>query len=298
MTAEFINRIKRICRTENDFPLAEKSSFKTGGRALLAAFPDSESEISEIIYSAETCGMKYTVLGNMTNVLVPDEGYDGLVIFTSLLRKTDINEDVIVAECGASLTALSATAGSLSLSGLEFAYGIPGTVGGAVYMNAGAYGGCMADVIRSVRVIAPDEEKIIDYKNDRCSFGYRDSRFRHSGEIIVSVTLGLGRGDKEAIRDKMNGFMQARMEKQPLDRPSAGSTFKRPAGYFAGALIESAGLRGYRLGGAGVSDKHAGFIVNNGGATSREIEELIKFVKNKVYETSGVMLDEEIIYLR
>lgn len=297
MDKGFIGAARSICPCAENVPLCEKSSFRIGGAARLCAFPKSEDELMTLAAAARGEGVRYAVLGNMTNVLAPDDGYDGLIIFTTSLCDVRFDGDTVTAESGAPITSLAFSAGKRCLSGLEFAYGIPGTVGGAIFMNAGAYGGEMKSVVRSVRAYSATDGRVREYTAEECEFGYRESRFRRGGEIILSAEMTLVPGNADEIGAVMRKNMDARKEKQPLDRPSAGSTFKRPEGYFAGKLIEDAGLKGYRIGGAAVSEKHAGFIVNEGGATERDVSALTEYIKAKVYENSGVKLEEEIIHL-
>ena len=298
MDKNFVNAVGEICKTLENVPLSEKSSFRIGGNAALCAFPSNENELIDAVSFCESNGVKYSVLGNMTNVLAPDDGYDGVIIFTTSVTNVSFSGNGAVAECGTSITALSVSAAKRGLGGLEFAYGIPGSAGGAVFMNAGAYGGEMKDVVTSVRAFDAKTGEVNEYGASECGFGYRTSRFKSSREIILSAEMSFKADDAEKISAVMNANMKARKEKQPLEKPSAGSTFKRPAGAYAGALIEQAGLKGYSIGGAQVSEKHAGFVVNAGGASEKDVRELIEYVKNRVYQTSGVMLEEEIIYLK
>ncbi len=283
---------------ERGATFSEKCSFRVGGEIALCVFPRSADELIFAVEEAEKCGEKYVVLGNMTNILPPDGIYDGAVIATSQMRSVTVENGKFTADAGFPLTKLSAIAKDAGLSGLEFAYGIPGSVGGAVYMNAGAYGGQMADVITSVAAYSPTEKKVKTYSNEECRFGYRESIFGSNGEIILSAEMSFSQGDKKKISSDCEKNMAARKEKQPLDKPSAGSTFRRPEGHYAGALIEAAGLKGFSVGGAQVSEKHAGFVINAGGATSADVSALIAEIKKRVFESSGVMLEEEIIYIK
>lgn len=298
MKDELYGVLKSLCEVRKDVPLSERCSFRIGGCAALAAFPENETALTEVIKAAVGYGERYIVFGNMTNVLISDAGFDGLAVFTSKLDGVCFDGESVVAGCGAPLTGLSSAARARGLSGLEFAYGIPGSVGGAVLMNAGAYGGCMADVISNVRVFSPNDGMLAEIGARDCGFAYRDSIFGANGDIILSAELKLHNGNIDEIRSKTEENMRARIQKQPLSEPSAGSVFRRPEGYFAGALIDKAGLRGYAVGGAKVSEKHAGFIVNSGGATSEDVLKLIGYIKKRVFESSGVMLCEEIIYIK
>lgn len=298
LNTQFISEISDKCRLEAEALFSEKCSFKVGGRIGLCIFPSDSKALICAVRSAEKYGEKYAVLGNMTNILPPDEMYNGTVIATSEMQNICFDGNTVFAEAGVSLTKLAISAAKRGLSGLEFAYGIPGSIGGAVYMNAGAYGGCMADVLTSVTAIDPGTGIVSDYASGECRFGYRESRFRHSGEVIVSARIELRRGNTDEIISECEKNMAARREKQPLDKPSAGSTFRRPEGHYAGALIEASGLKGMSFGGAQVSEKHAGFVINAGNASSSDISEIIKLIKNKVYMDSGIMLEEEIIYIK
>ncbi len=294
-----------------NFPLSTICTMKTGGCAKYAFFPENTKQLSDIILFVRENGIKYKILGNGSNTIFKDSGYDGAVIVTLAMKSLyDIKEGafcefsddycaserLIYASCGYSLTSLSSRLSRLGYCGLEFAYGIPASVGGAVFMNAGAYGGEMKDVIYSVEYMCPDGkiEYMTDCGNDNY-FGYRHSYFsEHPEFIITGVILRLVRSTDSNPMDLAERNMKARKEKQPLEYPSCGSAFKRPDGYFAGALIEQAGLKGKNIGGAYVSEKHAGFIVNKGGATTQDVLNLLDYVKDKVYKNSGVMLEPEI----
>ena len=288
----------------NDEPLSKHSTFRIGGNAKYALFPKSREEL---IFAVNTCIQKnkrYRIVGNASNLLFDDSGFDGVIIFTTDMNSTEYvhkNGDVYIkVECGRMLTELSGEVGKKhSLSGLEFAYGIPGTVGGAVYMNAGAYGGQMSDVIVDAEYFDTVSGKTYTLKSDEMKLSYRHSIFQEQTQcIILSTTLKLKEGNAEEIFALMNKNMSSRKEKQPLELPNAGSTFKRPGeNIFVGKLIEEAGLKGYSIGGAQISEKHAGFTVNKGGATSAEVLALIDYVKNVIREKNGVDLESEIIYV-
>ncbi len=285
-------------------PLSRHSSFRIGGGAKYALFPKNREEL---IFAVNTCinkNQKYLIVGNASNLLFDDRGFDGVVIFTARMTSTEYlhknNEVYIKAECGKSLTELASEAGKKhSLAGLEFAYGIPGTVGGAVYMNAGAYGGQMSDVVVETEAYDVKAQKIITIKGDGHKFSYRHSVFAENPELIVlSTTMKLATDDAEEIFLKMNKNMTSRKEKQPLELPNAGSTFKRPGeNIFVGKLIEEAGLKGYTSGGAQISEKHAGFTVNKGGATAEDVLSVIDHTKAVILEKYGVKLEAEIIYI-
>ena len=282
---------------ENE-PLSVHSTFSIGGCARLAVFPKTLDQIVFSVREAHRMGIKCSVIGNASNVLFSDFGFDGAVIFTSRCKDIKAYETGITAECGASFTHLSTIAAKNSLSGLEFAYGIPGTVGGAVYMNAGAYGCEVSDVLISSLCLDIRSGNISSLSADRHEFGYRTSIYNKGSNLIVlSASFALDRGNATEIRSRMEELMAQRKEKQPLELPNAGSTFKRPEGYFAGKLIEDSGLKGFSVGGAQISKKHAGFIVNTGGATANDVLRLIDHTKETVLKNFGVELECEIKYI-
>ncbi len=275
--------------TRHNEPLAKYSSFRTGGKAANIIFPESTEEFVTAL--RENPGA--AVLGNLSNTLVLDGGIDGTVIITTKLNSVSVNGNTVTAAAGASLTSVAVAARDASLAGCEFLYGIPGTVGGGVFMNAGAYGGEIADIIENAVVFTPDG-KVTTLSKDDLDLGYRTSKLQSTRYILLSAAFSLQSGNKEVISSAMDDLMNRRMTTQPLDKPSCGSTFKRPAGNFAGKLISDCGLKGISVGGAQVSEKHAGFIVNSGGATSRDILDLVQLVKKTVFEKTGVLLEEEI----
>ena len=275
--------------TRHNEPLAKYSSFRTGGKAANIIFPESTEEFVTAL--RENPGA--AVLGNLSNTLVLDGGIDGTVIITTKLNSVSVNGNTVTAAAGASLTSVAVAARDASLAGCEFLYGIPGTVGGGVFMNAGAYGGEIADIIENAVVFTPDG-KVTTLSKDDLDLGYRTSKLQSTRYILLSAAFSLQSGNKEVISSAMDDLMNRRMTTQPLDKPSCGSTFKRPAGNFAGKLISDCGLKGMSVGGAQVSEKHAGFIVNSGGATSRDILDLVQLVKKTVFENTGVLLEEEI----
>ncbi|MBR1629363.1 MAG: UDP-N-acetylmuramate dehydrogenase [Lachnospiraceae bacterium] len=274
--------------------MKEHISFRVGGPAEAYVEPTVE-ELRSLLAFAKEEGIKALILGNGSNVLVKDEGIRGLVIAIGRpMAEIRIEGEEVVAQAGALLSSVAKAACDAGLSGLEFAGGIPGSVGGAVVMNAGAYGGEIADVLVAVKTIDADGQTI-SYAVSQLDLSYRHSRFVDiPGETITEARFRLQKGDREAIRERMQEFNRRRREKQPLEYPSAGSTFKRPTGYFAGKLIEEAGLSGFRVGGAMVSDKHCGFVINAGGATAADILAVIAHVKEEVERTSGVRLEEEV----
>ena len=278
---------------ENE-PLAAHCTFKIGGPAEVFILPETEQQLCAAVALCKEQAVRYYLLGNGSNILFADAGYRGAVIDTTAM-KTELTIDgtQVTAGAGLRLSALCTAALENNLTGLEFAYGIPGTVGGAVYMNAGAYGGEMKDVLTAVRYLTAEGETV-EVPAAALDLSYRHSVFEENGGCILSVRFRLEQGDPAAIKARMNELMAKRVDKQPLDKPSAGSTFKRPAGAFAAALIDQCGLRGYRHGGAAVSDKHCGFVVNLGGATCADVLALCGEVRAIVKEKTGYDLEKEI----
>ncbi len=278
-------------------PMSWHTSFRVGGPARRMAFPASGEQLVLLLNLARECGARPLVIGNGTNLLAPDEGLDRLVIDTSagMSRiKVGAKPNVLLADAGVSLARLADFACKLGLSGLEFAHGIPGTVGGGVCMNAGAYDGELKQVIRGVAVLFP-EEGIQYLSNEKMDFGYRHSLLSDCPDaVVLRAEFKLMPGKETAIREKMRELMARRKASQPLEYPSAGSTFKRPTGYFAGTLIDQCGLKGFTVGGAQVSEKHAGFVINAGGATCADVLEVIRQVQERVYAEKGVRLEPEV----
>ena len=275
-------------------PLAAHTTFKIGGPAAVFVQPAQEDQLCSAIALCRELSVPYYVLGNGSNTLFGDKGWNGAVICLAGLRGEVHQEgNNLWAPAGMPLNMLCMAALRASLTGLEFAYGIPGTVGGAVYMNAGAYGGEMKDVLVSVRHLNAQGE-IVETPASELDLGYRHSIFEDNGDCILSAQVRLAPGDAQKISEQMNDLMGRRRDKQPLDKPSAGSTFKRPAGAFAGALIDQCGLRGYRHGGAAISEKHCGFVVNLGGATCADVLALCQEVQTIVKEKTGFTLEKEI----
>ena len=309
------HRLAEIVGKENlltDVSMSHYTTFRVGGNVAYFVNVKSEEILIMLIRMLREEGKGYYLLGNGSNLLVSDQGYDGVMIrlggdFSKIewaeqaeqsAARDSVPDDGVICHVGAAvmLTNMAQKAAEQGLAGLEFAYGIPGTVGGAIVMNAGAYGGEMCQIVESVRLL--DEElQIVTLKGDEMAFGYRTSILKKKPYVVLSVKLKFFPGDKKEIMAKMNTNMSARKEKQPLEYPSAGSTFKRPEGYFAGKLIQDAGLKGYSVGGAQVSEKHCGFVINMGNATAVDIYHLIRDVQNKVRETSGVTLEPEVIML-
>jgi len=280
----------------NDEPMSRHTSFAVGGPAKRMAFPDGSEQMVQLMEIAAACQVCPLVIGKGSNLLVADEGLDRLVIDTSRMM-TKIEEaeaGILRAEAGASLAQLAVVAQQLGLTGLEFAHGIPGTVGGAMCMNAGAYDGEMKQVVRSVTLLQP-EAGVCTLSNEEMEFAYRRSILTdHPDWVVLSVEVSLQPGDAEKIRERMVELMNRRRASQPLEFHSAGSTFKRPVGHYAGGLIDQCGLKGLTVGGAQVSEKHAGFVINRGGATCADILELIRQVQVRVKEATGVDLEPEV----
>lgn len=277
-----------------NYPLKEHTSFKIGGGAELYVCPNNLMELITVLNILKENDISYFLLGAGSNLLIGDGGVPGAVIkLGDGFDYAHAKNDYILAGAGVSLAKLSAEAKNAELTGLEFASGIPGTLGGAIFMNAGAYGGEMKDVITEVSYIDSDGS-VKTVSGEECDFGYRKSMFSDGGKIIISAKLILNKGNKEEIITTMRDLNGRRKEKQPLEYPSAGSTFKRPEGHFAGALIEEAGLKGYTIGGAQVSEKHAGFVINKGDATAKDVMDLIAYVQGVVRERSGVDLEPEV----
>ena len=293
-------RLRAIVGEENvlvDEPMSEHTTFKVGGPADLYVIPESFDELREVLLACDEAGARRFLLGRGSDLLVSDEGYRGVIVAVGDgLVGVSVDGTQMTCQAGVDLREASEMACELGLSGLEFACGIPGSVGGACFMNAGAYGGCVADVLESVRVLLPDgSQETLGV--DELDLGYRRSRVASEGLVVLSATFDLEKGDPEKIRATMDDLTHQREEKQPLEMASAGSTFKRPEGHFAGKLIMDAGLQGYRVGGAEVSRKHAGFVVNTGGATAADVHAVIEHVQDEVERQFGVRLEPEVRFL-
>lgn len=280
----------------SDEPMSRHTTFKIGGPADIFCTPASVDAMSGLLRFARERGVDRCIIGGGSNLLVGDRGIRGIVISTAGLRKIEVHGNTILAECGVSLAKLSDTARQSGLAGLEFAHGIPGTVGGAVYMNAGAYGGEMRSVVEYTDYLTASGEVA---RLDRAShnFGYRKSFFTCGDSIILRTCFSLNEGSREEISAKISDFSSRRQSTQPLNFPSAGSVFKRPVGYYAGKLITDGGLKGRQIGGARVSEKHAGFIVNTGSATCEDVLNLIEHIRKTVYDTFGVELETEVRFV-
>ena len=279
-----------------DEPMSKHTTFGVGGPADVFVTPDSVDEAAATVCACRKLGVPYFVLGKGSNLLVSDEGFRGVIVALDKLNGIEVAGTTIECEAGASLGSVAERACELGLCGFEFAGGIPGTVGGACFMNAGAYDGCMADVLRSVDVLDANGE-VCTIDADDLALGYRTSRVRTEGLVVLRARIELASGDPQEIRAKMRELNRRRKEKQPLEYRSAGSTFKRPEGHFAGKLIMDAGLKGYAVGGACVSTKHAGFVVNTGGATAADVRSVISHVQDEVERQFGVQLEPEVRFL-
>ncbi|MDE5937592.1 MAG: UDP-N-acetylmuramate dehydrogenase [Lachnospiraceae bacterium] len=278
-------------------PMSRHTTFRVGGEAECMAVVETKEELSQLVSYLGRIEQDYFVLGNGSNLLVGDKGYRGIILkMGPRLSAVGVEKDHIAAGAGALLSRVASAARDAGLSGLEFAAGIPGSIGGAIVMNAGAYGGEMKQVVKMVRVMDKEGE-ILTLDNDTMEFGYRTSIIRDRPFIVLGVVLKLAPGNKDEISAKMEELMKQRKSKQPLEYPSAGSTFKRPEGYYAGKLIMDAGLRGYRIGGAQVSEKHCGFVINAGGASAADIREVIEEVQERVRDRFHVRLEPEVIFL-
>ena len=274
--------------------MAGYTSFRCGGNAKLLLIPEDGEQLFYVLEKLRRDGEKFMILGNGSNVLFADEGYDGTVVHLGeAFSGIAIDGETVTAGAGALLSRIARAAADASLSGLEFASGIPGSLGGGIFMNAGAYDGEMKNVLLSVQSIRADGQ-LIERKASELGLGYRRSIFMDNGEVILSAKLGLKPGEKSEIEAKIADFTNRRVTKQPLQFPSAGSFFKRPEGYFAGKLIQDAGLKGLRVGGAMVSPLHAGFLINAGGATATDVIDLMKVVQETVMERFGVLLEPEV----
>ena len=283
------------CELRFEEPMTKHTSFRIGGPVEVMAFPKSAEELSKILKTSALLDCKCAILGAGTNVLAPDGGIKGLVICLKdcLDGMEQINDTTIRVMAGVTMTRAAVFAANLGLSGLEFAHGIPGTVGGGVYMNAGAYGGEICQVCKSVEVMDMNGN-IRTFSNEEMGFSYRHSVLEEQAGIVISADFTLEKKPADEIREKMKELMGKRSASQPLDKPSAGSAFKRPVGGYAAALIDQAGLKGFSVGGAAISTKHAGFAVNLGGATAADVRELLRQVSDIVYEKSGIRLEPEV----
>lgn len=294
----FLSEIMKIGGVDyiQNEPLDIHSTMRVGGTARLSAFPKSVDALCELLDFLNKKEIKHFVAGNASNTIFPDGEYNGVVIFTKNLKNISVSDVDITAECGVNLIYLSEIAKENSLSGAEFLCGIPGTVGGAVYMNAGALGHSVSDIVLSSKLYLPSKN-VFEADNKAHKYSFRDSVLRHNGAVVLSTTFRLGHADKQKIIDTMNEMRSKRSASQPLDKPSAGSVFLPVCDTPAWKYIDGSGLRGASCGGARVSDKHAGFIVNTGGATAADIKTLVTRIQNDVFEKYGVELKTEIIFV-
>ena len=297
MNQNFYDKLNNVIAKDSillDEPMSRHTTFRVGGPADFFVTPKAKEEVRDVIRICKEAGMPYYIIGNGSNLLVSDAGYRGVIVqIYKEMNEVKVEGDLVKAQAGALLSGIAAKALGAELSGFEFASGIPGTIGGACVMNAGAYGGEMKDVLESVTV-PTGEGKIIELDRNELELGYRTSVIAKKGYIVLGAVLKLERGDGEKIKTYMDELKEKRVTKQPLEYPSAGSTFKRPEGYFAGKLIEDAGLRGFQVGGAQVSEKHCGFVINRNHATAADIMELMRQVQIRVKENSGVDLEPEV----
>lgn len=290
-----IEQIKRlgIGKVEEGNPLSKYTTYKTGGIASCVVYPKDIEKLVSLLKLIRDSQIPYKILGNGSNLLFSDQEYRGILIKLTELNQLEIIHNKIRVGAGFSLIKLSRIAAKNSLTGLEFASGIPGTIGGAVFMNAGAYKKDMGYIVRSVKVLTPDY-RIIELENKELNFHYRTSFFKnHPNFVCLEANIRLERGSRNAIEDLMKSRLKRRLDSQPLNYPSAGSVFRNPEGMYAGELIEKLGLKGFKIGGAMISDKHANFIINTGNATSKDIMELICYVKNQVKEKYNIELKVE-----
>ena len=293
----FLDKLKNVLNERYIYigePMKKHITFRVGGNADFFVTPATKEEVKDIIMLCKEEGMPYYILGNGSNLLVGDKGYRGVIIqIYKEMNTIEVKDEEIIVQAGALLSRVGATALEAELAGFEFAAGIPGTIGGAVVMNAGAYGGEMKDVLKSVTVLTPEGEEKVLY-NEELELGYRTSIIAKKGYIVLEAVVSLEKGNREAIKARMDELKVQRTTKQPLEYPSAGSTFKRPEGYFAGKLIQDAGLRGFQVGGAQVSEKHCGFVINKENATAADVLEFMNQVSAIVKEKFGVELEPEV----
>jgi len=298
MSQEFYQKLCEINPKEGrvltEEPMKKHTTFRIGGPAKYFCLPETKEQLAATVAACQEAGEDYYILGNGSNVLVSDKGYDGVVIqLFQNQGEIRVEGSLLYVQAGALLVRIAHEAAKRGLTGMEFASGIPGTIGGALVMNAGAYGGEMKDVVKEALVVKENGE-FLKLTKEELELGYRTSVIAKEHYVVLEAVLELKEGDPAAIEARMQELKEARTSKQPLEYPSAGSTFKRPEGYFAGKLIMDAGLRGFRVGGAAVSEKHCGFVINTGDATAEDVMELIRQVKAKVKEQFGVDLEMEV----
>lgn len=297
MNQNFYDKLNNVIAKDSiliDEPMSRHTTFRVGGPADFFVTPKAKEEVRDVIRICKEAGMPYYIIGNGSNLLVSDAGYRGVVVqIYKEMNEVKVEGDLVKAQAGALLSGIAAKALGAELSGFEFASGIPGTIGGACVMNAGAYGGEMKDVLESVTVLT-GEGKIIELGRNELELGYRTSVIAKKGYIVLGAVLKLERGDGEKIKTYMDELKEKRVTKQPLEYPSAGSTFKRPEGHFAGQLIDEAGLRGYQCGGAQISVKHAGFVINTGNATAEDVVNVITHAQEEVLKRNNIKLETEV----
>jgi len=281
-------------QTMEDLPLSRYNTFHIGGNAALAAFPKTPQQLCAVLNACREEAIPCAVIGNGSNLLCDDDGFAGCVLLTTAMKAVSVSGTTVTAQAGASLAAVCTLARDHGLAGLTFAYGIPGSVGGAVYMNAGAYDGEVGDRITSVTYYDIPTGEIRTRPASECGFGYRISRFQGEAAVILSAEFALEAGDGAVIRAEMEDILFRRRDKQPLEYPSAGSAFKRYPGYFTAKLIDEAGFKGYSVGGAQVSEKHAGFIINRGGATASDVRTLIDEIRERIHKEHNIWIEAEI----
>jgi len=290
-------RSAKLLEFAENAPLSECCTFKIGGPADYIIRPYSVDGLREAIKALKTCGIEYYVFGNGSNLVFPDSGLRAAVIFTTSMKNLRAEGTKLYTEAGVSLSAAASLAQKNALSGLEFAYGIPGSCGGAVYMNAGAFNGEIKDVLETSTYYDLDADEFVTIENAAHDFDYRKSIYMKNNYIIVSAVFSLKEGDADDIKESMDFFWQRRVEKQPLNYPSAGSVFKRYQGFFTAKLIQDAGLKGYSVGGAQVSEKHSGFIINKGGATADDVKRLVDVIRQTIYDLHQINIECEIKFI-
>lgn len=297
----FVNEISKEypdCLIDREHSLAAHTTMRVGGKAALALYPASTEQLCFVLRLCSMHGLKHAVLGHGSNVICSDSGYDGVIIRTEKISAVAVSGNLITAECGASLNAVARAARDASLTGAEFMYGIPGSVGGACYMNAGAYGGQISDICVFVTAYDSALDSVVEFSVNDCGFGYRKSIFHNNDSLtVISFTVKLSGGSKDAITARMDELIAARKAKQPLEYPSSGSFFKRCEGHFTAQLIDESGLKGLTVGGAQISEKHAGFLINKNNATCSDIMELSAKVSAIIKERYGIDIEREVEYL-
>ncbi len=301
ISATVVKALENFLPAENiiiNEPMSKHTTFRIGGNADCLLQIENAEQLSKVKNYLGKLEMPYFVVGNGSNLLVSDEGYRGVILAVAdKMSDVAVEGNTIIAQAGAPMSKIARAALENGLAGFEFASGIPGTIGGGVVMNAGAYDGELKQVVKYVKIVDA-EGNLLELDNEDMEFGYRTSAIKHSEFTAVEVGINLQPGDKDTIKARMDELAAKRREKQPLEFPSAGSTFKRPEGHFAGALIMNAGLRGYQIGGAQVSEKHCGFVINKGGATAADVEALIAYIQSEVKDKFGVDLEPEVIVLK